>query len=523
MLGTEAELRIVILAPTRRDGRLTSELLQDAAIISTVCTNAEQLVELIEAGAGALLLTDDVTRDRQGWHGLHRVLDHQPEWSELPIIALAKTDSGESQAAEFLQLPGVVLLERPVRARTLLSAVHAALRSRQRQYLMRAHLEQIRTTNSMLEEASRTKDEFLATLAHELRNPLGALANAANVIARGAKAPGGSALASETISRQIAHMSRLLDDLMDIARITRHRMVLRKTRVDLGSILAAAVETTRPSIEARRQQLSVTQPSEGMTLFADPVRMAQVISNLLVNASKYTESGGQISLCASAEGAGLLIRVRDTGIGIPRDALGRIFAMFSQLRPALERSEGGLGIGLALAKGLTELHGGTISAHSEGPGLGSEFVIRLPVESWTVGPEVSAGERVALLEPCRVLLADDNPDALETLACLLEMDGHTVFRAKDGFEALAIAQQELLDAVVLDIGMPGMNGYEAARRVRRSSRGGDLTLIALTGWGQSTDKTQASLAGFDHHLTKPVNIEELQSLLARKIETRQQA
>ena len=365
-----------------------------------------------------------------------------------------------------------------------------------------------------LRTADVRKDEFLATLAHELRNPLAALSSASQLLARGGDNPMAHRLARDTLSRQIEHMSRLLDDLLDVSRITRGKLVLRKESAQLGELIDAAVQSVRTLVEEKHQTLTldVAQPQAMVTV--DSLRIVQVINNLLTNAAKYTDSGGQIGLFARVDPTGLVVTVRDNGIGIPPDSLPRIFGMFSQVHSALERSQGGLGIGLALAKGLVELHGGSIEAHSEGSGKGSEFTVRLP----TVEPvKPPAADHVLdaswAAKPRRLLLADDNRDALVSLAMLLEMDGHEVATASDGEEALEVAARFKPDVVLLDIGMPKLNGYEVAQRLR-SEYGDALTLIAVSGWGQVEDKRRAAAAGFDHHLTKPVNPRALTGLLA---------
>ncbi|MFO7276723.1 MAG: PAS domain S-box protein [Pseudomonadota bacterium] len=369
-----------------------------------------------------------------------------------------------------------------------------------------------------LREADRRKDEFLAILAHELRNPLAPIRYALTI----ARQPGRTAQqhrrTQDVIERQVEHMARLLDDLLDVSRITRGVMELRKTRMELTSAIAAAIEAARPALDARRHTLTVDLPREPVRLEADAVRLAQVFSNLLINAAKYTDAGGDIRLEAKPEGREVVVTVSDNGIGISPEMMPRLFTLFSQAHSALERSEGGLGIGLALVRGLVNLHGGTIEAHSEGLGRGSRFVVRLPLGT---APEEEPRkrrrkERTERRTSLRVLVADDNRDSAECCATLLQLWGHEVEIAHSGRQALEAAESFRPDAVVLDIGMPEMNGYEVAARIRAAEWGRETILIAVTGWGQDEDKRRAMEAGFDHHLTKPIDPRCLETLLRRE-------
>jgi PAS domain S-box-containing protein len=372
-----------------------------------------------------------------------------------------------------------------------------------------------RQAEAALREADRRKDEFLATLAHELRNPLAPIRQAALI----AKAPGATEAQKRwshgVIERQVQHMSMLLDDLLDISRVTRGSLVLRIQPMDLASMIDAAVETARPTIDAKRHTLSIEIiPNKPGLFVADPLRMAQILSNLLTNAAKYTDPEGHIRLTARSECEEVVIRVADTGIGISAEALPRVFEMFAQVTSASDRSEGGLGIGLALTKGLVELHGGNIEARSDGLGRGSEFTIRLPRKLTSdVGRDADATEALRPPASRRVLLADDNRDAAETLAELLRLEGHEVVIVHDGLRALAVFADGTPDCVLLDIGMPGLSGYDVARRMRVIAPNSAVKLIAITGWGQENDKAQAFSAGFDHHLTKPVDLQQLLMLI----------
>jgi CheY-like chemotaxis protein len=317
------------------------------------------------------------------------------------------------------------------------------------------------------------------------------------------------------IDRQVQHMALLLDDLLDISRVTRGTLVLRPQPTELASVIDAAVETVRPIIDDKHHALSVEIPQDPVQFTADPLRIAQVLSNLLTNAAKYTDPEGRIGLYASCDSDEVVIRVADNGIGISAEALPRVFDMFAQVQSNRDRSEGGLGIGLALAKGLIELHSGVIEARSAGLGRGSEFTVRLPRRPVTEQPQPPSGTAPAthVTTPQRVLVADDNRDSGKTLAALLRIDGHEVMVVHDGPGALSAFEAFQPEVALLDIGMPGLNGYEVALRMRRSPSGAPLKLIAITGWGQESDKERAFAAGFDHHLTKPVDPQRLAELL----------
>jgi signal transduction histidine kinase len=364
-------------------------------------------------------------------------------------------------------------------------------------------------------DADRRKDEFLATLAHELRNPLAPIRQAALISKAPTATDAQKRWSHDVIDRQVQHMSLLLDDLLDISRVTRGTLALRMQSTELASVIDTAVETARPTIDSKRHVLTVDIPPEAIRFTADPLRVAQVLSNLLTNAAKYTDPEGQIRLTACCEASDVVIRVADSGIGISAAALPRVFNMFSQVHSTTDRSEGGLGIGLALAQGLIELHGGTIQANSAGLGCGSEFTVRMPrrvvVELVQNTSNASPTTRATLSR--RILIADDNRDSAETLAALLRMEGHEVTSVHDGPVALSVFGELKPDVALLDIGMPGLTGYEVARKMRQSAPRAPLTLIAITGWGQDIDKERAFAAGFDHHLTKPVDPQRLVELL----------
>ena len=377
-------------------------------------------------------------------------------------------------------------------------------------------IERCRTDES-LQAADKRKDEFLATLAHELRNPLAPVRNAIQILQLRGPETKELQWARDVIDRQMQQMSRLIDDLMDVSRITRGRLDLRKERVELARVLQGAVETSRPLIDGSGHELTVALPAEPIYLNADITRLAQVFSNLLNNAAKYSERGGQIVLAAERQGSDVAVSVRDTGIGISREMLPRIFDMFTQVDRSLERTRGGLGIGLTLVKRLVEMHGGSVEARSDGPGKGSEFLVRLPIPVLNVPPRSRPpdGDEPAVASArSRILVADDNKDAATTLSVMLGILGYETRVAHDGSAALEAAAEFLPDVALLDIGMPKMNGYDVARGLREQPWGKDVVLIAVTGWGQAEDKQRTLEAGFDHHWVKPVDPTALASLLA---------
>jgi PAS domain S-box-containing protein len=597
----------------------------------------EQLCEELDAGAGAVLVTEEAVAEQKDQR-LIEWLRRQPPWSDLPVLVLARPGAASAGVAVAMELIGnVTVLERPTRVSAFVSAVRTALRARQRQYEMRdyfaerergmqaqallaaivessddaiigktldgniiswnagaerlfgysaadaigqpitllipaerqdeepallerlrrgeriEHFETVRVTKdgrridvsltvspvlgaddriigaskvarditprkqaeAALRDADRRKDEFLAILAHELRNPLAPIRNSLHVLKLLSEPDSDTTHLTELMERQVNHMVRLIDDLLEVSRITSGKIELRREAVEIASLARTAVETSRPLIEAAGHQLVVALPPEPLTLHGDPVRLAQVFANLLNNAAKYTQAGGRIWFTVRREGASLIASVRDTGVGIPSDMLPHVFELFRQIDGHAGHAQGGLGIGLTLVKSLVELHGGSVSANSEGNGRGSEFVVRLPLaeERASADSRKSATSSTLALTPKRVLVVDDNRDAAESLGMLLTMLGATVHVSYSGADALQALATHKPSVVLLDIGMPEMDGYEVARRIREQPDFRDVTLIALTGWGQEKDRRRSRRAGFDFHLTKPANVDALETLL----------
>ncbi|MES3022129.1 MAG: response regulator [Pseudomonadota bacterium] len=375
--------------------------------------------------------------------------------------------------------------------------------------------ERLRTLAADLSSVDQRKTEFLATLAHELRNPLAPLVNGLAIMAREPDNPGAVSRVREIMQRQVGHMVHLIDDLLDVARINGGKIELKKQRVALSKVIANAIETSQPLIDAARHQLNVRIPPEPITLEVDPVRIAQVLSNMLNNAAKYTPAGGRIDIEVERGDATVAITIRDNGVGIPQEAQHEVFNMFNQVDRHLERAQGGLGIGLALVQRLVSMHEGEVSVASPGAGLGSAFAVRLPLvpeppAARAPAPAAAGGAPARL----RALVVDDNDDAAQTLATLLDILGHDVATANDGLGALSEAQKFGPDVIFLDIGMPLMNGYEAAAALRKMPGLAHVTLVALTGWGSEQDMARSKAAGFDRHLLKPVAIDALVELLA---------
>ncbi|MEX0677439.1 MAG: ATP-binding protein [Pirellulales bacterium] len=634
------EERVVLLTPTSKDSALTESILNHAGLACVSCATLEQVCEQLDAGSAAVLLAEElIIQDRKNC--LTEWLGRQPQWSDLPVLVIARTGADSAAVAQAMDLLGnVTVLERPTRVAALVSAVRTALRARQRQYQIRdqlaqrerdleiqtrlgaivassddaiisktlegiiqtwnagaerlfgysaaeaigqsitllipqerhdeersllerlrrgehiEHLETVRVAKdgrridisltaspildargnivgassvardithrkqaeAALREADRRKDEFLATLAHELRNPLAPIRNSLHILRMTARNDATAERVCEMMERQVNHMVRLVDDLMEVSRITRGVIELRKEETDLAAILSSAVETSKPLITAADHQLAITIPQEYIPLYGDAVRLGQIFTNLLNNAAKYTDRRGQIWLSARREGNEVVVSVRDSGIGISAPMLPKVFEMFMQADRSTNRSQGGLGIGLTLVKQLTEMHAGTVSVQSEGPGQGTEFIVRLPVAAVqpdrTKQPSVS--QKPTSLPQRRVLVVDDNEDSAASMGMLLNFLGTDVQVAHDGPTALAIIESYRPDVVLLDIGMPGMDGFEVARQVRQRVDFNNIMLIALTGWGQTEDRNRTRAAGFDHHLVKPADITALQSLLTVK-------
>ncbi|HVG05794.1 MAG TPA: ATP-binding protein [Burkholderiaceae bacterium] len=501
--------RVLVLAPTVKDATLTSAIFERASILCVCCRNLADLSQHINEGVAALLIPEDVVGELPA-SSVGRWLRSQPQWSDLPVLILAREGADSAAVAQAMDLfNNVTVLERPTRVSTLVSAVRSALRARERQYQIRDHLLQ-------REDESRRKDEFLAMLAHELRNPLAPIRSSLHLLRSSERSGALADRAGEIIERQVNVMVRLVDDLMEVSRVTSGKIALRRQAIDVASMLHNAIEVSRPLIDAAAQRLSLDVATEPLMVDADPVRLGQVFTNLLNNATKYTQDGGSIVVTLQREGDMCAITVRDNGIGIEADMLPKVFDLFVQAGRAPGRGQSGLGIGLTLVKTLIALHGGDVTAHSDGAGTGSKFTVRLPLTAAVVAAahaESKPTHSQPFLERS-ILVVDDNHDAADSLAMLLSVMGAEVRVAYSGADALRELMTFRPAAMLLDLGMPLMDGYEVARQVRQLPQLNGMPLIAITGWGHEEDLKRSRSAGFDHHLTKPASINVLEKLLS---------
>lgn len=500
------ELNILVLAPTSNDARLTAQFLQEAGYGAAVCQNLDELGEHMGTGCGALVLAEEALAGDIS--KLVTTLERQPSWSDLPLIVIAAAGGASHVRPRHLEALGPVgnisIIERPVRPETLISTCKVALRSRRRQY-------QVRELLSERDAADRRKDEFLAMLAHELRNPLAAVANAASLLIT--STPEDREWAAGVITRQTSQLAHLIDDLLDVSRITTGKIRLRKEIIDAATILDRTRDSAQPLIGSRNHQLICNYASGFLWLDADPTRLEQIVLNLLTNAAKYTPAGGRIELSARLSNAEILITVCDNGIGITPHRLPEMFHLFAQGERSIARSEGGLGIGLTIVQKLVEMHGGRIEAESDGPNCGSTFTVCFPAAAITPSMNGKNASTTQEIVRRRVLIVDDNVDTAHGLARLLTRAGHETVLAHDGFQALERAREQSPRAVVLDIGLPGMDGFEVVKRLRGEAGCAEAIIIAVTGYGQPEDRQRALDAGFDYHLVKPVEFDELKRLL----------
>jgi len=504
------EKRVLIYAPTGQDAPLAARMLAMARIDSTVCATLAELARQLALGCGCVLTVEEALA-AGGFTRLHDSVTQQPTWSDLPILLLTHRGADSLAVRQAVAALGnLTLLERPVRTLTLVTSLHALLRARDKQYQVR--------------EAARRKDEFLASLGHELRNPLAPIRTSVALLNH--LYPG--ALQVEriggVIERQVTHLTRLVDDLLDVARITSGKIALQRERISFQAVIGHAHELCAQAAAARQIAIDLTLPERDLTLDADYARVVQIYANVLSNAVKFTPPGGRIALRAWREGRNLCVGITDNGIGIDAASMARIFGMFEQSGTVSGQISSGLGIGLSLSRQFAQMHGGDIEARSGGVGAGSEFTIRLPVicaddaaDAPADAPGADRDKGCAAAQRVRVLVADDNRDAADALRALLEMEGYEAEAAYDGQAAVDAVTRALPDLIVMDLGMPGMDGYDAARAIRRQAGAEGVLMIALTGWGQSDARHRTREAGFDHHLIKPVDVEQILKLAgARK-------
>ena len=505
--------RILVCTALPRDRELTGQILDEAGHEVLSCVSTEDLFDQAEDGAGLLLLGEEIL-DESSLDRLLRALDDQPVWSDLPLLVLTRGNGRVQELVECLgPVASVTLLERPVRIATLVSAVRSGLRARRRQYEVRELLDR-------LAESDRRKDEFLAMLGHELRNPLSAISTAVELVDLERLDEGSRHRQGALISRQLRHLSRIVDDLLDLSRLSRGKIDLRREPLDLMTVVDQAVQTLELAGKNTRHDLRFYLGDAPLPVHGDPIRLEQAVSNLLANAIKYTPEGGRVEVAARRRGDRGVIRVKDQGMGIEPEELEGIFEPFAQSAPSTSETEGGLGVGLFLTRRLIELHGGSVEGRSEGPGKGAEFVISLPLAATAGGERARPEERRRGdgsgpgLAGLSVLLVEDNPGSREALGQLLEVWGCEVTAAANGAEAVERGVEARPEVALIDIQLPDFDGYEVAARLRRDLGEECGTLVALTGYGQPGDRRRALDAGFDQHLVKPIDPQELSELLA---------
>jgi len=494
-------LLTAVLAPLGRDAALATSCLTAAGIEAEAVDDFRALRARIDAGVGAVLVTEEVlTTERV--KTLAPVMRAQPPWSDLPIIVFSSAQGLPSRTAARLQdLGNVSFVDRPVRRRSLVAAVASALRGRQRQYEARRAIE--------------AREQFLAMLGHELRNPLAAIRLATELVERREKSEASTAKFAASVERQTNHLRRLVDDLLDVARVTSGKVSLHRERVEISNLVRRSVEIHRAMAEAHRVSLTFAEDDVQTAVDGDVVRLDQVATNLITNAVKYTPPGGRIEVRVSQRAGEALLTVSDTGVGIPPEHLRSVFDMFAQVPTSLDRSSGGLGLGLTLVRSLVELQGGSVWAESEGPGRGSVFTVRLPLARPATAPAGEARQAPAPAQGTRerLVIVDDNDEVRDMLVEILELDGYAVEQAADGQQGLARILSARPNAALIDIGLPKLDGYEVARRAR-DVLGDSLILVAMSGYGQAEDRARAAQAGFDAHITKPASIAEIQAALS---------
>jgi signal transduction histidine kinase/ActR/RegA family two-component response regulator len=489
---------VLIVAPVGRDAELMCAQLRLAGLRCESRKDVREICDRIN-DCGALILTEEALSIETVPH-LRNALATQQPWSEIPLIILTGAPSVDVKARSFDvlgQRTNVTLIDRPVRIKSLISAAQSAMRARQRQY-------DIRDLMLQLEERIHERDRFLAVLGHELRNPLGAILLASQMTDAEGKLDGEQA---QIIERQSRHLTRLVNDLLDLSRVAAGKIVLKRRSIDLHEILEQSLRVVRPAAEQQKIELRLVMAEPPLFVYADPVRVEQIVTNILTNAVKYTPEGGHVTLAPGRDGAMAEIRVTDDGVGIAGDRIGGIFELFAQAENAIGRAQGGMGIGLALVRNLAELHEGSVHARSDGVGKGSEFVVRLPL--------ATAEERPASTDTTRgrhIVIVEDNNDVRELLRLKLHRLGHTVTAARDGVEGLRVVVSERPDMAIVDLGLPGIDGFQVAEKVR-DELGADVVLVAVSGFGQPDDKRRAMEAGFDEHITKPADVHDIERVL----------
>jgi signal transduction histidine kinase/ActR/RegA family two-component response regulator len=518
--------RVQILLVDDQPGKLLSyeAMLSDLDATLIRATSASEALDQLLRSDIAVVLIDVCMPGLDGFELAAMIRGH-PRFRNTAIIMVSavlvndvhRLKGYHAGAVDYVGVPVV-----PEILRAKVAVFTDLYRKSRRLERMNEELERrVEERTAELRASDRRKDEFLAILAHELRNPLAPMLNSLHLL-RASDEPARTSKSVDVIDRQLGHLVRLVDDLLDVSRITTGKLALRTDSVKVMEALEQAVERVEPEIQDKRQELAVDVASDGLVVAGDALRLTQIFSNLLQNASKFTERGGKISVSARQSGSDVEVRVRDSGEGMAPELLAKVYDLFSQGDRSLERSQGGLGIGLTIVKRLVELHGGSVVARSDGPGAGSEFTVRLPIAEATA--EAECRDEPAPWRPAsqRILVADDNSDSLESLSLLLEHEGNEVRTATDGVHAVAEAEAFRPDVVLLDVGMPNMNGYEACRRIRAQESNRNVLLIALTGWGQEEDRARSREAGFDQHFVKPIDPRMLIEYLGRHAAKREE-
>jgi signal transduction histidine kinase/CheY-like chemotaxis protein len=502
-------MKVAVVTPNESDSTLAAGILADQGMKTMVCGSLEYLGSLAGTEIGCVVLVEEALAG-SAVDGFRESLESQPPWSDLPLVLVAARESSLSAMVEgvFPRSGNVALLQRPLHPVSLVSAVNVALRSRERQF-------EVRDLLALRDRDVQRRDEFLAMLAHELRNPLAPIRNAVYLMAALDYVDPLFLKCRAMIEKQSRHITRLVDDLLDVSRLELGKVELRLQRVDLNDTVDAAVEACAPTTLAHRHVVNVRRSKQALPVRADPVRLEQVIGNLLVNASKFTPDGGTIEVEAFAQGRSAVVCVADNGVGIKPEMLESIFELFTQDAVTPARTDGGLGIGLTLVKRLVEMHGGTVRAMSEGFGAGARFEARLPLDREAPRRESMPEGAVRAAPSRRVLIVEDGADTRESLGMLIAAWNHEVIYAESGPEGLHRAREDHPDVAVIDIGLPGFDGYRVAREIRceGSPWSRNVRLIALTGYGQAADRARAIDAGFDVHVLKPVDPAVLQALL----------
>jgi signal transduction histidine kinase len=500
----------LLVSPNAADAELATRFLREHGFPAHAFATLRELAGHVDERVGCLVVVDEALVADE-IPALREALARLPAWLDLPLVFVGRDSAalGSLAAGAFPDSGQITLLERPLNPHTLASAVLVALRASTRQ-------REVGELIAQREHAVRLRDEFMAMLAHELRNPLAPMRNALHIMRLQKMEDPLLVRSAAILERQVDHIVRMVDDLMDVARLERGKVTLQKQRLDLSRLVASALEGCQPAAQARGHRLVAHFCAGALPVDADPVRLEQIVCNLVNNAVKFMAQPGEIGVETSCVEGEAVIAVQDRGVGFEPDAGEQLFAPFLQVNPTLARSAGGLGIGLTIVRRLVELHGGSVSATSEGPGKGARFVVRLPLAAGLAEPEPTASPARVDGKRCRVVVIEDNADIRETLRTLLDLWGHEVVdSAPDGREGLAQVLERRPDVAIVDIGLPGMSGYDVARAIRAYIPNGAIRLIALTGYGQPADRERAFEAGFDAHLLKPVVPDVLQRELGR--------